>query len=712
MRKSFFLLIVIGLFSTLAWVPDLWSFDDPLPFLQKGIELFYEGKFEEAIPYLKKGLEIFEKSPDKKEPEIGMALTILGNLYRATGRYTEAEPLFKRALEIMEKILGKEHPDISTLLSNQSTLYAITGRHYDCHSTILRASEIEARKREDIFTLLSDRQKLNYIERSREMIDFFLMHTARFLSGESPPVLNSFNAWLRWKGAVMETQGRYMEALIHSEKPELKRKFEELISVRREVAKLNFSRPEKVDYRVYLQRLGELENRKEALEKELSRMSKEFSLEKRVGKADAEKLSELLLKQGNNPAYLDFARIETYELKELKRIGTRYLVFLLIPGRGPVVRLIDLCEAEEVEKHILAYHEELRWAKEYGEVPRERVLRAEARKLYEILLKPLKPFLEGRRHLYISPDGSLNLIPFEVLVTSEGRYLMEEYEITYVSAGRDIVRFTETEVAKEEALILADPDYDMGLREKVEVAKSLGVVETRSPAPISRDAKGLRFNRLPDTKKEADTIEKILREGPKVKVRNYQDKQAIEDVLFSVKSPRILHLATHGYFLKDEEVRRSLLTIETISLERAMFVDILRENPMVRSGIVLAGANASLKEGRDDGVVSAEKILGLRLRGTDLVVLSACDTGLGEVRNGEGVFGLKRAFILSGAKTVVMSLWSVPSQETTELMIDFYRSMAKGKKKSEALKEARMNLMKKKPNPFYWGAFILVGSPN
>jgi CHAT domain-containing protein len=132
---------------------------------------------------------------------------------------------------------------------------------------------------------------------------------------------------------------------------------------------------------------------------------------------------------------------------------------------------------------------------------------------------------------------------------------------------------------------------------------------------------------------------------------------------------------------------------------------------MLRSGIVLAGANTSLREGRDDGVVSAEKILGLRLKGTELVVLSACETGVGEVKGGEGVFGLKRAFILSGAKTVVMSLWSVPSKETTELMKNFYKFMAEGKTKAGALRQAKMELMKKKANPFYWGAFVLVGNP-
>ena len=269
----------------------------------------------------------------------------------------------------------------------------------------------------------------------------------------------------------------------------------------------------------------------------------------------------------------------------------------------------------------------------------------------------------------------------------------------------------DTAIAKGEALIMADPDYDMGLEEREKVAKAMGVAESRMVGSISRDATGFRFERLPDTKIEADAIEKVLMKSQKVNVRNYQDKKALEEVLLSVKEPKILHLSTHGYFLKDQDVRHQQ-KIGFISDEEDKIVDFSIENPMLRSGIVLAGVNASLKEGKDEGMVSADKILGLNLKGTDLVVLSACETGVGDVKRGEGVFGLKRSFILSGAKTVVMSLWSVPSKETAELMTDFYTLMAMGKPKADALREARLNLMKKKSNPFYWGAFVMVGNPN
>ena len=250
---------------------------------------------------------------------------------------------------------------------------------------------------------------------------------------------------------------------------------------------------------------------------------------------------------------------------------------------------------------------------------------------------------------------------------------------------------------------MADPDYDLGLKEKDKIAKELRVAK-RVRGVITRDVKGLTFSRLPDTKTEADTIAKAV----KNRFRTYKGKKAIEEVLFSVKFPRILHIATHGYFLKNEEIKSDSNGVST-TLDK--FSDLKIEDPMLRSGIVLAGVNASLKQGRDDGMVSAEKILGLRLKGTELVVLSACETGVDNVKAGEGVLGLKRAFILSGAKTIVMSLWSVPSLETTELMTEFYKLMSSGWTKADALRQAKIKMMEKTGNPFFWGAFIMDGNP-
>jgi CHAT domain-containing protein len=287
-------------------------------------------------------------------------------------------------------------------------------------------------------------------------------------------------------------------------------------------------------------------------------------------------------------------------------------------------------------------------------------------------------------------------------------YLMR---LIYIGAGRDVVKFHRTALTGGTSLLMADPDYDLGLQNMEKVKKEMGVLKQRVRGEVSIDARGLRFTPLPETRDEANAIDRILRSGFKQKVLNYQGSRAMEEMLYTSAAPRVIHLATHGFFFKalpnPEQGKRGLELKVNSGEIRALNI----ENPMLRSGIVLSGVNSALKEGRDDGLVSAEKILGLRLRGTELVVLSACETGVGDVQTGEGVFGLKRAFILSGARSLLMSLWNVPSAETVTLMKGFYTQLLRGKTKAEALRQAKLHIMKTEPNPTYWGAFVLTGSP-
>ncbi len=235
-----------------------------------------------------------------------------------------------------------------------------------------------------------------------------------------------------------------------------------------------------------------------------------------------------------------------------------------------------------------------------------------------------------------------------------------------------------------------------------------GAASTKPEASAPKENELAPFSRLPDTKKEADVIQTILSQKMQIPVKNYQNEKAAEAVLLSADSPVILHLATHGYFIgKDDQKNKG-----PADKNKDDSPVLLKDSPMFRSGLALAGINLSLREGKDEGIMSAEKVMGLKLFGTDLVVLSACETGVGDVQSGEGVFGLKRAFILSGARAVVLSLWSVPSVETMQLMTRFYTLMAEGKSKAEALRQSKLELVKKRPNPFYWGAFILVGNPS
>jgi CHAT domain-containing protein/Tfp pilus assembly protein PilF len=663
------------------------------------------GRYAEAESCLKKSLEIQQKKLGPDAPALDASWNDLGVIYSDTGRNDEAERLYKRALEIREKYYGKNSPHIVNFLFNLASLYTQTGKFNLAQQYFLTTITIREQEQENVFQQMTEGQKLFYSIEKSSPVHLLLTLTAKHLQKNKQAVNEAFNVWLRWKGTVTESESRITEACARSHDPRVLKKGQELLNVRRTLARLYTSMPSQMDPDTYRRTIREYEGRRNDLESELSRLSQDFSLEKLVGKADMQSISALLPR---GSVYLDFALIAPYDFKTNgfeKRL--HLLVFILTPGDKPQVALEDLGYSTAIDRHIQAYHRIIQEGVSYERPPDEAALKEQLRALFHLVMEPLLPHLHGSKQLFISPDGDLNLIPFETFITPEGKYLMDDTSIHYIAAGRDILRFKDTAVAQGQALILADPDYDLGEQGRVEAAEPL-----KGPEPASRglpleEAQTLRpFERLEGTKIEAEEIEKILKEQGAVKC--YEDKAATQEVLFAAAPPRVLHIATHGYFFPDPEA--ALGTVHNRETLPPEAVEAYK-NPMRRSGIALAGANTSLRQGKDYGLVSAEKIQGLALKGTDLVVLSACETGVGKVQAGEGVFGLKRAFILSGARTVVMSLWNVPSEETTEFMESFYTLLAKGKPKAAALREAKWAMMKKNSNPFFWGAFVMVGDP-
>ena len=661
------------------------------------------GKPREAELRYKAALEIRQKVYGANSPFLADSMHNLGVLYRSIGRYEASEHYLQQAYTARKNALGANHPKVASSAKELALLYAHQGKHRDSQRFFEQNLRIEGIKRDNVFLLLSEREKLVYMNETERSIHEYLSHTSKYLASDQESLAGTFNAWLQWKGAVMEAQGKHLAAVAASGNAEMKTLFDDLTTARREIAKLQTSRSTDAASADYRAMLLNREKLKEALEARLSGLSRDFEVDKKAGKADTAGIARIL---PPDSVYLDFARIPFFDYQKKSWNEPRYLVFVLRPGEKTPLALLDLGPAETLDRHISAFLTAMN-ASRYGYIPNRKTLDKEAGELYQLLLGPIEQQLSGKTRLYISPDGNLNLIPFEVLPDEKGAYTIEKFQISYIAAGRDIARFEPKETGRKQgvaALILADPDYDFGLSTQEKTAEAGGAAIPGEAAASPKTNALASFARLPDTKKEADTIEEILTRRMSIAVNNYQDKKAVEAVLTAAESPIILHLATHGYFIGKEESDRNTEAADSGQM-------LLRDNPMLRSGIALAGINLSLNEGRDEGIMSAEKVMGLKLMGTDLVVLSACETGLGDVRNGEGVFGLKRAFILSGAKAVVLSLWSVPSEETMELMTRFYELMADGKSKSDALKQSKLELMKKKPNPFYWGAFILVGNP-
>jgi CHAT domain-containing protein len=325
--------------------------------------------------------------------------------------------------------------------------------------------------------------------------------------------------------------------------------------------------------------------------------------------------------------------------------------------------------------------------------------------------------------VYVAPDGELNRLAFEALVDDQSHYLVEHYRFVYLSCGRDLMR-----PAAKPALgtvVFAGPDFNLNAKQRKDQATAL----LQKPEQVAlrggatADLRGLRWTSLPGAAAEAADIQKALQDSTYGPVQVYAGSQALEEVLKRMPAPRLLHLATHGFFLEDIQQKPEQLDRMVAMAADARGQERLRlvKNPLLRSGIVLAGANALGEESTvtdvEDGWVTAEEIALLNLAGTDLVVLSACESGLGDLKTGEGVYGLRRAFLYAGSRTLVTSLFKVPDAETRQMMQRFYSGLKAGKGKLEALHEAQLAVIQQRrqehgaAHPFFWASFVLVGDP-
>ncbi|GAK60191.1 kinesin light chain-like protein [Candidatus Vecturithrix granuli] len=664
------------------------------------------GAYAQAEPLYQRALTIREQVLGPEHPVVAANLNNLAELYRNMGAYAQAEPLYQRALTILEKALGPEHPDTATSLGNLAGLVAAQAQYPQAYECFKRAQQISDKLIDQIMSFTSESQKLAFLATQQGNLNGFLSLLMQHLAQDAAARKDGLEVWLRRKGVILEVQKRFQEALLLSDAPEVLKIFEELSQVRAQLSQRFFAGPGKESFEAYKQQLDDLKQQKDALEAKLSRQSQAFAASRKVAQADVAAVAAAL---PQDTVLLEFARIDLFNFsakgQEPKWLPAHYLAFILHAGDVEHVQLIDLGDAQTIDNEIARLRRFME--------TRDNQAMTVATHLYDLVFAPLQQALGAVQEVFISPDGNLNLIPFEVLLDHDGNYLIEQYQFLYLAAGRDVVGFGQAHGQSQPPLLMGDPDFDF--------------VPTPGPSQEgnysrSADMRGLHFKRLPGTRIEVETIHGLLAD---TQPQLYTDQQAREAALIGAQAPRILHLATHGFFLEDQELpydeswqRRTVIFYDGTSQPVKPIAPGKFENPLLRSGIVLSGANKSFEDEQDEGIITAEKILGLKLRGTDMVVLSACETGLGDVQIGEGVYGLRRTFMQVGAKSLVMSLWSVPDQETQELMVQFYKNILSGKmNRCQALRQAalqQMQIVKERydsPHPFYWGAFVFLGEP-
>ncbi|HKX30455.1 MAG TPA: CHAT domain-containing protein, partial [Blastocatellia bacterium] len=458
---------------------------------------------------------------------------------------------------------------------------------------------------------------------------------------------------------------------------------------RSHLAALTLNGPGNTKPEIYRAQLKPLEAEVEKLESQLSSRRAGFRVQ-----VQPVTLAAVRAALPADSALVEFAVYTPREPRTERPQPPRYIVYLLTPqGR---MGWADLGETAPIDRAVERWRQALR-------DPNRTDIKQLARVVNEQVLQPvllrLGEMPEAARHLLIAPDGLLNLIPFAALVDEQNRYLIERYTITYLTSGRDLLRFQTSEPSRNAPLIMANPFFG-----RVAVSGQAG-----NQGRAETDSAELFFQALPNTEHEAMAINAVLPEAS-VLLRD----RATEAALKQAQAPSLLHIATHGFFLSDQD--------ETPVETRGLFSHNLAglsgrgigkwaakiENPLLRSGLALAGVNEHWSRD-DDGVLTAMEAASLNLSGTRLVVLSACDTGLGDVRNGEGVYGLRRALVLAGSETQVMSLWPVSDHETRSLMVGYYRRLLKGEGRGEALRQIQLRMLKSAEHPYYWASFIQAG---
>lgn len=618
----------------------------------------------------------------------------------------------------LEKVLGSNHPIMAQFLVVGGHIQMRKGNSDEAVKLADRAINISMTNTVDTFSIANERLKLINLSKNQWYLDILL---SSLLGEKDKPANASLGLkWaMRFKGIVLEVMIGEKEAIKKGLNPELKQAYEELKGVRQEIADLYVS-GFTGDSEVYLKKMGALELRKEELEAQLSKGSADFR----------ENRDRLYVKPedvcANMPAgaalveYVEFINYAGEDDNKTPWMAA----FVLDKNQCSNPVMVDLGPVKPIEEAVGEWREELQTFLNRGisESEARRTLNDKGKVLTELIWAPVSKALESSSKLYISPDGPLHLMTFGALPSGNDGYLIEKYDVAYVSSGKDFLK-KQISTKRHGALLVGGVDFNRGQEPQLKVADTKS--STRGKCGKLNE---LQWNELAGTELEADAIGKAFSNN-RIGASVLKGKRANEALVRKgMEKAQYIHLATHGFFLGDEcemgEAARGIGGVRPAGYDPGKEIlggsqMVRKENPLLLSGLALAGANTAWKDGGggggDDGYLLAMEVANLDLEGAKLVVLSACQTGLGEIKRGEGVFGLKRSFILAGAESLVMSLWNVPDEETKDLMVDFYNGfLSGGKDKRQALRDAQLKILKSGPggsyrHPYYWAAFQYIG---
>ena len=691
------------------------------------------GSFREALASCQRGLAIAEKTLPPADPLVANLLFVLGRTHANLGNYAESLSAYKRTLAIDEKISGPDHPDVIEVLSELAALFA---NRRDWEQSLSTSADLCNRQHRYLVgqTLaLPDAAALRSTERLFQSTEFINSICVEAATGESHApwpigaravaMNKAFLEEVRAAQAALEVDPRTTTRALREQYRALQFQLDRLTNSEAEPAYRGANR-------------GDLQGELRRVEQQLS--ERVGALEQALRDRSLA-LQDIARNLTPTAALVDFVQ---YRRCDFTAKGTnqwkeqRYAVYLTFPlsrdSTNLIVQRVDLGEASPIDETVGLICKRMS-AGQYE----AKDLAPALQRLGELVYAPLARYLTNVSHLIVCPDGQLSRVPFEMLRVGD-RFLVEEKMISYVTSGREVARLAEnpkSEIRSPKSLVMGAPDFDLDLakagssrREEALAQKAathkpqseLGqsLLKSAAKRTLSRDYRGIKFPPLPGAEAEARSVAALLGADCVLRI----GAEARESELKAVQSPRVVHLATHGFYLSDQQFRRT--NSATIGLAgewgqagRLPYAKSEWENPLVRCGIALAGANHAgqiTNALAEDGVLTGLEASLLNLQGTELVILSACDSGTGEVKIGEGVMSLRRAFRIAGAQSVLASHWKVSDKATSHLMTEFMRRWRAGEPRAQAWREAQLSLLHSTEfaSPYFWAAFTLTGQWN
>lgn len=656
-------------------------------------------QFEKAERMLTQAKEIRRKALGESHPYFATSLNNLALLYERIGQNEKAELVYLQAKDIRKKIIGEAHPDYAQILNNLGIFYIRTGELGKAEPLVLAATDIKLQNLKKVFGILSEREKRNYLNNNIQQaeINNSLLYKENKTSFALPAANLSLQLFLK-SLALSET--RSMLEFVNQSKDSSVRSLLNKWQNNKRLLARQYSLPPNRQ----IARIDSVEADTETIEKELTRRSSEFD---NRHKALQVSIADVRNKLGADEVAIEFVQFLLYG--QIRSDSIIYAAYILNKNDSLPV-FVSLCEKKQLQKLLDSAGKTTTSIVNsfYRGFEIRSSTSALGRQLYQLIWAPLEPYLKGVKKISYSPAGELYGIAFHVLPVDSSTLLMDKYQLQQYTSTRQVaLREVSDRINLPTGVALfGDADFSMDSLQLTKQKRKENISTTTYSAQ-NRGSEKNTWSNLPGTAKEVKKIKQVF-DRNKISVQVFTGAAASEENLkaLSGNSPQIIHIATHGFFLPETEKKRKENALNNETTYK------LVNDPLLRSGLVLSGGNYTWSgktpiDGVEDGIATAYEISQLNLSNTELVVLSACETALGDIKGSEGVFGLQRAFKMAGVKKMIVSLWQVPDKETAELMTAFYGYWMKGKTINDAFTQAQTD-MRKKYIPFYWAAFVLV----